>query len=317
MVNFDAGADTQMASIFTAAGIALAALLFTPTLYFLPKAVLAATIIVAVLALIDWNILKLSARFSRADLSAVLLTILVTLVAGVELGVLTGVGVSSGLHLYQSSTPHFAVGGQMRDSEHYRNEKRHDVITTPEILSIRIDESLYFANAAYLEDVLFEEVKGKPDLRHVVLMCPAVNRIDVSALEALERINERLAEQEITPHMSEVKGPVMDALQRSDFLHHLTGQIYLSQHAADLDLQGSTQLIQSAYATRSLSHLQRITSGNVRSEYLQELLVLPSLHKSPDAPLDGRLGGHPQSLLPATLAPISHLDQIMTRAPLH
>ena len=238
VVNFDAGADTQMASIFTAAGIALAALLLTPALYFLPKAVLAATIIVAVLALIDWNILKLSARFSRADLSAVLLTILVTLVAGVELGVLTGVGVSIGLHLYHTSTPHFAVVGQMPDSEHYRNEKRHDVITTPEILSIRIDESLYFANAAYLEDVLFEEVKGKPDLRHVVLMCPAVNRIDLSALEALERINERLAEQEITLHMSEVKGPVMDALQRSDFLHHLTGQIYLSQHAADLDLQG-------------------------------------------------------------------------------
>ena len=117
-------------------------------------------------------------------------------------------------------------------------EGSHDVITTPEILSIRIDESLYFANAAYLEDVLFEEVKGKPDLRHVVLMCPAVNRIDLSALEALERINERLAEQEITLHMSEVKGPVMDALQRSDFLHHLTGQIYLSQHAADLDLRG-------------------------------------------------------------------------------
>ena len=238
VVNFDAGADTQMASIFTAAGIALAALLLTPALYFLPKAVLAATIIVAVLALIDWNILKLSARFSRADLSAVLLTILVTLAAGVELGVLTGVGVSIGLHLYHTSTPHFAVVGQMPDSEHYRNEKRHDVITTPEILSIRIDESLYFANAAYLEDVLFEEVKGKPDLRHVVLMCPAVNRIDLSALEALERINERLAEQEITLHMSEVKGPVMDALQRSDFLHHLTGQIYLSQHAADLDLRG-------------------------------------------------------------------------------
>ena len=238
VVNFDAGADTQMASVLTALGIALAALLLTPALYFLPKAVLAATIIVAVLALIDWDILTLSARFSRADFSAVLLTIMVTLMAGVELGVLTGVAVSVGLHLYQTSRPHFAVVGQMPNSEHYRNVKRHAVLTCPEILSLRVDESLYFANASYLEDILFDEVKEKPTLRHVILMCPAVNHIDLSALEALERINSRLLEQDITLHMSEVKGPVMDALKRSDFLHHLTGQIYLSQHAADLDLRG-------------------------------------------------------------------------------
>ena len=112
------------------------------------------------------------------------------------------------------------------------------MLTCPEILSLRVDESLYFANASYLEDILFDEVKEKPTLRHVILMCPAVNHIDLSALEALERINSRLLEQDITLHMSEVKGPVMDALKRSDFLHHLTGQIYLSQHAADLDLRG-------------------------------------------------------------------------------
>ena len=238
VVNFDAGADTQMASVLTAIGIALAALSLTPALYFLPKAVLAATIIVAVLALIDSDILKSSARFSRADFAAVLLTIVITLMAGVELGVLTGVAVSIGLHLYQTSRPHFAVVGQMPNSEHYRNVKRHPVLIYPEILSLRVDESLYFANASYLEDILFREVNDKPDLRHVILMCPAVNRIDLSALEALERINARLKEQGITLHMSEVKGPVMDALKRSDFLHHLTGQIYLSQHAADLDLRG-------------------------------------------------------------------------------
>ncbi|MBM27030.1 MAG: sodium-independent anion transporter [Halieaceae bacterium] len=244
VVNFDAGADTQMASVLTAIGIALAALLLTPALYFLPKAVLAATIIVAVLALIDWNILTLSARFSHADFAAVLLTILITLMAGVEFGVLTGVAVSIGLHLYQTSRPHFAVVGQMQNSEHYRNVKRHPVLIYPEILSLRVDESLYFANASYLEDILFQEVNDKPALRHVVLMCPAVNRIDLSALEALERINARLQEQGITLHMSEVKGPVMDALKRSDFLHHLTGQIYLSQHAADLDLRGRQNELQ-------------------------------------------------------------------------
>ncbi len=236
VVNFDAGAETQMASILAALGIALAALFLTPTLFFLPKAVLAATIIVAVLNLIDWQVLREAKRFSSADFSAVSLTILVTLAAGVELGVLTGVAVSVGLHLYQTSTPHFAVVGQVPDTEHYRNVKRHDVITYPHILSIRVDESLYFANASYLEEIVFDEVGRKPDTTDVILMCPAVNRIDLSALEALQEINTRLSERGITLHLTEVKGPVMDALNRSDFISQLTGDVFLSQHEAELQL---------------------------------------------------------------------------------
>lgn len=240
VVNFDAGAETQMASILTALGIALAALFLTPTLFFLPKAVLAATIIVAVLNLLDWQVLRQAKRFSPADFSAVVLTILVTLAAGVELGVLTGVAVSVGLHLYQTSTPHFAVVGQVPDTEHYRNVKRHDVITYPHILSIRVDESLYFANASYLEEIVFDEVGRQPDLMHVILMCPAVNRIDLSALEALQEINTRLAERGITLHLTEVKGPVMDALSRTDFIAKLTGELFLSQHEAELKLATDT-----------------------------------------------------------------------------
>lgn len=240
VVNFDAGAETQMASILTALGIALAALFLTPMLFFLPKAVLAATIIVAVLNLLDWQVLRQAKRFSSADFSAVVLTILVTLTAGVELGVLTGVAVSVGLHLYQTSTPHFAVVGQVPDTEHYRNVKRHDVITYPHILSIRVDESLYFANASYLEEIVFDEVGRQPDLMHVILMCPAVNRIDLSALEALQEINTRLAERGITLHLTEVKGPVMDALSRTDFISKLTGEVFLSQHEAELQLATDT-----------------------------------------------------------------------------
>ena len=240
VVNFDAGAETQMASILTALGIALAALFLTPMLFFLPKAVLAATIIVAVMNLLDWQVLRQAKRFSSADFSAVVLTILVTLAAGVELGVLTGVAVSVGLHLYQTSTPHFAVVGQVPDTEHYRNVKRHDVITYPHILSIRVDESLYFANASYLEEIVFDEVGRQPDLMHVILMCPAVNRIDLSALEALQEINTRLAERGITLHLTEVKGPVMDALSRTDFISKLTGEVFLSQHEAELQLATDT-----------------------------------------------------------------------------
>jgi len=231
-VNFDAGADTQMASILTAAGIGIATLFLTPILYFLPKAALAATIIVAVLSIIDWKILRQAYRFSIADFAAVTLTIVITLIAGVELGVLAGVGVSLGLYLYQTSKPHFAVVGQVGTSEHYRNIERHEVITYAEILSIRVDESLYFANAGYLEEIVFDQISRKPLLSDVILMCPAVNIVDMSALDALIEINDRLSDLDIKLHLSEVKGPVMDTLKRSDFLERLSGEVFLSHHSA-------------------------------------------------------------------------------------
>ena len=237
VVNFDAGAETQLASVLAALGIALAAVLLTPMLYFLPKAVLAATILVAVISLIDFGTITLARRYRAADFWAVVITITVTLLAGVEMGVLAGVGASVGLHLYHTSRPHFAVVGQVPESEHYRNVERHDVMTDPEILSMRIDESLYFANAAYLEDMVFAQAALREDLLHVILMCPAVNAIDLSALEALEEINTRLRENNVALHISEVKGPVMDALQRSDFLTHLSGEIFLSHHSAVMALR--------------------------------------------------------------------------------
>ena len=166
-----------------------------------------------------------------------MITITVTLLAGVELGVLAGVGASVGLHLCHTSRPHFAVVGQVPGSEHYRNVDRHDVVTDPHILSMRIDESLYFANAAYLEDIVFAQVALREDLTHVILMCPAVNAIDLSALEALEEVNNRLKENDVALHLSEVKGPVMDALKRSDFLNHLSGEIFLSHHHAVMALR--------------------------------------------------------------------------------
>ena len=237
VVNFDAGAETQLASVLAALGIALAAVLLTPMLYFLPKAVLAATILVAVISLIDFGTIALARRYRAADFWAVVITITVTLLAGVEMGVLAGVGASVGLHLYHTSRPHFAVVGQVPESEHYRNVERHDVMTDPHILSMRIDESLYFANAAYLEDMVFAQAALREDLLHVILMCPAVNAIDLSALEALEEINTRLRENNVALHLSEVKGPVMDALQRSDFLTHLSGEIFLSHHSAVMALR--------------------------------------------------------------------------------
>ncbi len=236
VVNFDAGAETPAAGAFTAVGLAIAAIALTPLIFYLPTATLAATIIVAVLSLVDLGILRRAWDYSKADFAAVSATILVTLGFGVELGVTTGVVLSVLIHLYKTSRPHMAVVGRVPGTEHYRNVLRHEVITDPHILTVRVDESLYFANARYLEDRIYDMVAQRDDLRHVILMCPAVNEIDMSALESLEAINERLGALGVKFHLSEVKGPVMDRLQSTHFLEHLTGKVFLSQHQAMREL---------------------------------------------------------------------------------
>lgn len=244
VVNFDAGADTPAAGAYTAIGLGIAALALTPLLAYLPQATLAATIIVAVLSLIDFSILKKSWDYSKADFTAVLVTILITLALGVETGVSAGVGISILIHLYRSSRPHIAVVGQVPGTEHFRNVKRHKVITHTDIVTVRVDESLYFANARYLEDYVYDMVAERSEVRHVILMCPAINAIDMSALESLEAINQRLKDAGLMLHLSEVKGPVMDRLQRSDFLKHLTGKVFLSQHEAMCALTGADRHVE-------------------------------------------------------------------------
>lgn len=232
VVNFDAGAATPAAGAFTAVGIAIATLLLTPLIFFLPKATLAATIIVAVLSLVDLGALKRTWDYSRSDFSAMLATIVLTLVQGVELGIIAGVGLSVLLYLYRTSKPHSAIVGRVPGTEHFRNVDRFDVETCDRILTLRVDESLYFANARHLEDRVYDLVAQRPDVKHLVLMCPAVNLIDASALESLEAINHRLKDSGVSFHLSEVKGPVMDRLKHTHFLEELSGQVFLSQYEA-------------------------------------------------------------------------------------
>lgn len=232
VVNFDAGAETPAAGAFTAIGIGLAALLLTPLLFFLPKATLAATIIVAVLSLVDFSILTKTWGYSKVDFAAVATTIFLTLGMGVEVGVSAGVILSIGLFLYKTSRPHVAEVGLVPGTQHFRNINRHEVETHPSIVSLRIDESLYFANAAFLQDYVYDRVACDQPVRHIILMCSAVNEVDMSALESLEAINLRLKDMGIKLHMSEVKGPVMDRLKRSHFLDEMTGDVFLSQYEA-------------------------------------------------------------------------------------
>ena len=236
VVNFDAGAQTPAAGVFTAMGIMLATLFLTPALYYLPQATLAATIVVAVLSLVDVGIFRRTWVYSKADFAAALATLLVTLGLGVETGLVAGVGVSLALYLLRTSRPHIAQVGQIQGTEQFRNVRRHDVITHARVMGLRVDENLYFANCRALEDRINREVAQHPALAHLVLQCSAINHIDASALESLEAIAARLQEAGIALHLSEVKGPVMDRLRGTHFLQSLPGKVYMSQFQAMEDL---------------------------------------------------------------------------------
>lgn len=252
IVNFDAGAETPLAGAFTAAGILVATMFLTPLFRYLPQAVLAATIIVAVLSLVDLPAIRRTWIYSKADFAAMAATILVVLTVGVETGIVAGVALSLVLFLWRTSTPHMAIVGQVPGTEHFRNIDRHAVITSPELLSLRVDESLYFANARFLEDRIYAEVAQRPQLRNVVLMCSAVNLIDASALESLEAIAERLRSAGVGFHLSEVKGPVMDGLKKSDFFTHFTGRVFLSQFDAFTAFAGAGHAATSPVAAPAL-----------------------------------------------------------------
>jgi SulP family sulfate permease len=262
VVNFDAGAQTPMAGAFTAAGILAATLFLTPMFRLLPQAVLAATIIVAVLSLVDFRAVLRTFRYSKADFASMAITMVVVMLVGVEAGILSGVGLSLLLFLYRTSKPHVAVVGQVPGTEHFRNVNRHAVVTHPELLTLRVDESLYFANARFLEDKINEAVALRPELKHVVLMCSAVNLIDASALESLEAVADRLNSAGVGFHLSEVKGPVMDALKRSDFFEHFKGKVFLSQHNAVSTLVGTDTAMHAAAApVQPTAGLTRIKAG--------------------------------------------------------
>jgi sulfate permease, SulP family len=237
VVNFEAGAATPAAGLFTAILIAVVALFFTPALFWLPRVSLAAIIIVAVYGLIDFSVIKKAWVYSKADFAAVFITLVLTLLIGVEVGIGAGVLASVLIHLYKTSQPHVAVIGRVLGTEHFRSVDRHTVETFDNQLSIRIDESLYFANTRYLEELIFKLIADKPQLKHVILMCTAVNKIDMSALETLEKINETLVELNIKLHLSEVKDPIMGKLAKTDFFRELSGNNYLSQNQAVEDLR--------------------------------------------------------------------------------
>ncbi len=232
-VNFDAGARTPLAGVVTALLVAIAAALLMPLFRHLPLAALAAVIVVAVVPLFDLTTLRHTWEYDRADTAALLVTFLGVVLVDIELGLLAGLLVSLGIFIWRTGHPHMAVVGRMPGTAHYRNIDRFYVETWPDLLLLRVDESLYFANTAVLEQFIASNVSERSDLRHVVLICSAVNGIDHSAVETLKDLADNLGRTGVTLHLAEVKGPVMDRLRRSGLLEALgDGHVFMSTEEA-------------------------------------------------------------------------------------
>ena len=232
-VNYSAGANTPLASVISAALVVLILVVPTSWVSLLPLPALAATIILAVLGMIDLTTLRDAWRYDRGDAGALLATVAGVLLLGVEEGVILGVVLSLATLIWRTSRPHIAVIGRIPGSEHFRNVERHDVETLPAVLMLRVDADLYFGNVDAVVDRLENLLKARAAqgrvTGHVLLVMSAVSLIDTTGLYALTEINRSLQAQGIKLHLSEVKGPVMDRLQHSELLgKELSGQVFLS-----------------------------------------------------------------------------------------
>ncbi len=231
-VNVASGAQTPLASIVSAAAMLIVVAGAAPLFARLPLAVLAASIIVAAVSMIDLRTLRQAWQYDRADGLAAWGTAAGVFLLGLEAGIGLGILFSLATLLYRASTPHIAVLGRIPDSEHFRNVDRHSVETLPGVLFLRIDESLFFGNLYALESRLASELEKAGDTRHVVLIMNAVNRIDATAMEVLNDLNRDLGGRGIALHFAEVKGPVQDRLIGTPLWQSLSGQVFLSVNDA-------------------------------------------------------------------------------------
>ena len=237
-VNFSVGAVSPFASIVTALLLVLTILLLAPFFAGLPKAILAAIIVISAWQLVDVAAVKKIFAFNTTDAITFSCTFLSVLVFGVEVGVLTGVLISFLLLIRNSSKPNIAVVGRIGESEHFRNVDRYEASTSKKVLPIRVDESFYFVNTRFIETYVLNELAKRQEVEHILLICTATNFIDTSGLEMLEELSENLNEAGVTLHLAEVKGPVMDKLKETSFYTNMHGRVFFTTDIAMRELAG-------------------------------------------------------------------------------
>ncbi|MFU8822162.1 MAG: SulP family inorganic anion transporter [Gammaproteobacteria bacterium] len=242
MVQFNSGGRSQLVSISLAVFTAATLLVFAPAFSGLPKAVLAAVIIVAVAGLVDLRSIVDTWRYSKADGASNLVTFLGVLAYGVEAGLVMGVLLSVLLYLWRTGHPNIAIVGRLPHSTEFRSIERHKVETWPEFLLVRVDENLYFANVGHVQDILTQEFQKRPGIRHLVLVMSGVGFVDSSALRVLQVAAETLREAGVTIHLAEVKGPVLDRLRRTKIFEQIApGQVFPTAQVAVTSLSRATE----------------------------------------------------------------------------
>ena len=236
VVNADAGAKSPMAGVLSSILIIFVSLFFTGFFEDLPLTILAATIIVSIWKLVNFQPFFDAWRYSKSDGLAMWITFLGVVLIDISTGLIIGIVSTFVLMLWRISRPHIAVVGLVEGTQHFRNIQRHQVSTSDRVLSLRIDENLTFLNANSFKGYLINEISLNDQLQHVIINCSSISAIDLSALEMLEDLNAELAKLDIRLHFAEVKGPVMDKLQTSKLMTHLSGRIYLTHFQAIQDL---------------------------------------------------------------------------------
>ncbi len=232
MVNFTAGARTQIAMVIAALILAVAVVFLTAWFANIPKAALAVIILMAVLPLVKFKSILHTWEYDRGDGIAELATLVSVLLLGIEEGITLGIFLTFASYLRKASHPHIAVVGRLPSTKHYRNIKRHKVETWAHLLLLRIDENITFANMNFIEEFIEAQLQNAPSVKHIVLIFTSVSDIDTTALEALEQLNQSLKKNEITLNFAEVKGFLLDKVQKSDLFLHLNGQLFFDAEDA-------------------------------------------------------------------------------------
>lgn len=231
--NFEAGAKAQFSSLVAAFWVALSAALFTGALHELPRAVLAAIIVVAVSKLIDFQSLKHNWSFSRGDGFSQAMTIVSVLVLGVETGLLTGCVLAAAFFLYRTSRPNVVVLGRVPGTEAYRSVNKRQVETWDHLLLVRIDESMYYANTSRIESELQRLVVEHPKAAKVILVMSGVGHLDASSLEMLEEFQQALERSNVSLGIAEAKGPILGQIEGTALMKRIgPDNVFHSTHEA-------------------------------------------------------------------------------------
>ena len=223
-INYGAGAKTTVALVISVVMVAITLLFFTPLFYNLPKAALASIIMVSVFGLIDLSYPKKLWKQSRDEFFVLLVTFIITLGLGIVDGILIGVLMSLLLMVYRTSKPHFAVLGNIKGSDYYKNVGRFgdEVLIRPDILIVRFDSELYFGNSAYFKGQLFNFIHAKgPSLKAVILNAESINYIDASASAMLIKVIEEIHSNNIEFYIAGATGPIRDIIFRSGIINCL------------------------------------------------------------------------------------------------